>query len=85
MAKNKTKFKHKCDILADLWLNYKEDSELADFIKYNDLGLPLAYAINEGIVEKTALAKNFVDETFELLLSSLGLDDAGYHLLDELL
>lgn len=81
----KTKFKTKCDILADLWVGYKGDPEFQDFISYNDLGLPLAYAISTGIVEKTVKAKVFVGETFELLLASLGLEDEGYESLDDVL
>lgn len=81
----KTKFKHKCDILADVWLNYRNDEEFVDFIEYNDLGLPLAYALSEGIVEKTALAKTFINESFDLLLAGLGVDDEGYIILDDML
>jgi len=81
-----TKFKHKCNILADIWLNYRNDEELDDFIEYNDLGLPLAYAIAEGIVESTPLAKTFVEETFDLLLSGLDMEeDTGFKNLDEIL
>ena len=81
----KTKFKHKCDILADLWVAYKGDEEFEDFISYNDLGLPLAYAISTEIVEKTDKAKNFVNETFDVLLESLGLEDEGYTSLDDII
>ena len=81
----KTKFKAKCDILADLWVGYKGDPEFEDFIHYNDLGLPLAYSISTDIVEKTPKAKIFVEETFDVLLASLGLDDDGYTSLDEIL
>ena len=81
-----TKFKHKCNILAEIWLNYRNDEELDDFIEYNDLGLPLAYAIAEGIVESTPLAKTFVEETFDLLLSGLDMEeDTGFKNLDEIL
>jgi len=81
-----TKFKHKCNILADIWLNYRNDEELDDFIEYNDLGLPLAYAIAEGIVKSTPLAKTFVEETFDLLLSGLDMEeDTGFKNLDEIL
>jgi hypothetical protein len=81
-----TKFKNKCEILADIWLNYRYDEEFVDFVEYNDLGLPLAYAIAEGIVEKTPLAKTFVEETFDLLLAGLDVeDDTGFKNLDEML
>jgi hypothetical protein len=34
-------FDNKISILAELWMNYRDDEELQDFIEYNDLGLPL--------------------------------------------
>jgi hypothetical protein len=68
-----------------LWLNYKADAEFKDFIEYNDLGLPLAYAIAEGIVEATPIATRFVEETFELLLAGLAIEDEGFENLDEML
>ena len=82
---SETPFKIRCEILTDLWLNYKKDEEFADFIQYNDLGLPLAYAISEGIVETTPPAENFINETFELLLAGLELEDEGFENLDEML
>jgi hypothetical protein len=71
--------------LADLWLNFREDDEFKDFVRYNDIGLPLAYAIANGIVESTELAERFITETFELLLSGLGMEDTGFELLDDIL
>ena len=81
----KTTFEDKCAILSELWLNYKSDEEFKEFIAYNDLGLPLAYILSEGIVERTPPAENYVLETFELLLSGLGSEDEGFENLDDLL
>lgn len=81
-----TSFENKCDILADVWLTYRNDEEFADFIQYNDLGLPLAYAISNGIIKGTDMSNKFVEEAFDLLLSGLGIDeDTGYEFLDEIL
>ena len=81
-----TLYEDKLAILSDLWLNYRRDEEFADFIEYNDLGLPLAYAISESIVESTEIAARFVEETFELLLEGLDVDeDTGFETLDDLL
>ena len=80
-----TTFENKTAILADLWLNYRNDTEFADFIEYNDLGLPLAYAIHEGIVDTTDLATNFVNETFDLFIFGLGILDTGFDNLDEMM
>jgi hypothetical protein len=80
-----TTFENKTTILADLWLNYRYDTEFVDFIEYNDLGLPLAYAINEGIVDTTELATNFINETFDLLLAGMGIqDDTGFESIEDL-
>ena len=72
-------------ILSDLWLNFRYDEEFADFIEYNDLGLPLAYAISEGIVKITDQAQSFIEETFSLLLAGVGVEDTGFETLDEVL
>ena len=80
-----TTFENKCLILADLWLNYRNDTQFVDFLEYNDLGLPLAYAIAEGIVDTTELATNFVNETFDLLLGGLGIEDNEWDNLEDML
>ena len=80
-----TTYDNKCSILSDIWLNYRNDTEFADFIEYNDLGLPLAYAISEGIVDSTELATNFINETFDLLLAGLGVEDTGFDSLDDVM
>jgi hypothetical protein len=80
-----TTFENKCLILSDLWLNYRSDEQFEDFITYNDMGLPLAYALSEGIVKGTELSNKFIDETFDLLLTGLGVDDEDWQSLDDLL
>jgi hypothetical protein len=80
-----TTFENKCLILADLWLNFRDDEQFEDFIQYNDMGLPLAYALSEGVVKGTELSNKFIDETFDLLLSGLGTEDEGWISLDDLL
>ena len=80
-----TAFTNRARILSQLWMDYRDDEEFKDFIEYNDLGLPLAYAIAEGIVERTDLASNFINEAFDILLSALGVQDTGYETLEDLL
>lgn len=81
-----TSFNNKAHILADLWADYKNDSQFQDFIEYNDLGLPLAYFISNDIVKPTVIAERFIDETFNLLLAALEIpEDTGFESLDDLL
>jgi hypothetical protein len=76
---------NKVIILADLWLNYRDDSEFTDFVEYNDLGLPLSYMIANGIVERNEIADQFVSETFDLLLAGLAVEDEDFETLEDIL
>ena len=78
-------FTKKCEILSGLWFDYRNDIEFKDFMEYNDLGLPIAYAIHGEIVVPTELAEQYVNETFDLFAESLGLDPkAEWWNLDEM-
>ena len=79
-----TTFDNKASILADLWLNYRDDPEFTDFIEYNDIGLPIAYALANNLVLPTPLAEKFVNETFDLLIAALEIDDSDFETLDEM-
>lgn len=86
MSENLTPLSSRAEILADLWMNYRDDEEFSDFIEYNDLGLPLSYAFSNSIVEKTEMLETLINETFDLLLSALEiLQDEGFDSLDDLL
>ncbi len=80
-----TEYRAKVQILSDLWMDYRDSDSFKSFIEYNDLGLPLAYAIERGIVESSAIAENFLNESFRLLLASLGIEDEGFETLDDVL
>ena len=80
-----TTFENKCAILADLWLNYKDNEELEDFVEYNDLGLPLAFLIDSELVTHTEIAKKYIEETWVMLLLSLNIkEDIGFTSLPDL-
>ena len=80
-----TDFSNKISILAELWMNYREDDHLDDFMEYNDLGLPMAYLLMNEIVLATEQSVIYIEETFDLLLSALSGEDKGFESLDELL
>lgn len=73
-----TTFDSKALILGQLWVNHKLDDEWADFVEYNDLGLPLAFAFAEGIVNHTPTLEQYINETWELLLEGMDLEDSGF-------
>ena len=80
-----TPFSNRCEILGDLWLQYRDDEEFADFFEYNDLGLPLAYAIKNDIVHIAPVGEQMVNETFEILISAMEIEDTGFETLQDLL
>ena len=83
---NVTPFKVKCEIIGDLWMTYRYDSKFKDFIEYNDIGLPLAFLVSEELVQPAPLAKSMIEESFELLLAALELEeDTGFDSLEDLL
>ena len=65
-------------------MSYRDDMDFLDFIEYNDLGLPLAYAVSNNIVATNPPAIEMINETFTLLLAALQIEDEGFEMLDEL-
>ena len=82
-----TAFEQRCQILADLWIRYRNDENFQDFISYNDLALPFAYAITNNFIEvaNATLLKSFIDEAWGLLLTGMNIEDTGFDNLDHLL
>jgi hypothetical protein len=75
-------FKTKCQILNQVWSDYKFEVDFKDFIEYNDLGLPLAALIDEEIVSSSPRAEVYVEETYLLLIHALGIEDKDYDSLE---
>ena len=84
MASGNT-FENKITILAELWMNYRDDEDLQDFVEYNDLGLPLAYFSMNEIVLPTSQSELYINETYDLFIASLQVADKEWESLDELL
>lgn len=79
-----TSFESICSILGDLWMDYKSDKYFKDFIEYNDIGLPIAFLIDNELVEPTNLATQYVYETWEIFLAALEIkEDVGWQSLEE--
>jgi hypothetical protein len=77
-------FSDKCGILGQFWFEFRDDEKLADFISYNDIGLPLAWFIATGVVSPNAMAEDYVNETFNLFLSALEVTEEDIEGVDNL-
>jgi hypothetical protein len=78
-------FENKITILSELWMNYRDDEDLQDFVEYNDLGLPLAYFLMNEIVLPTSQSELYINETYDLFIASLQVADREWESLDEVL
>jgi hypothetical protein len=89
MGMKKTSFDKRVAILADYWYTYQQEEDEKEFFEFHDLGLPLAYMLDYGFIDKRYVenhpAEELIHETFELLLKHWGKpEDVGYEDLDEI-
>ena len=80
-----TTFNNKCTVLAELWLTSRDDEQFTEFIEYNDLGLPLAYILDNEIADLNETSERYINETFGLLLELLEIEDQGFEGFDEVM
>lgn len=73
-----TPFSKRCRVLSELYVAFRDEKDMQgfeDFWKYNNIGLPLAWLIDNDIVtEVSELGVSCITETYEMLVVSLGLD-----------
>lgn len=75
----------KAGILGELWISFRDDEDFSDFIEYNDIGLPMAYFVAEGLVkETTPLGEQYILETFEMFAQAIELTEEEIEALDEI-
>lgn len=75
---SKTSIINRAEILAGLWINQRDNEDLADYMDYNDLGLPLAYALAEGIITTNPKVEENINDSFNMLLKVLEIEDTGF-------
>jgi hypothetical protein len=74
------------EILAELWMDYRDELYFREFFEYADLGLPLAYLITNNIVTRNSETDRFIGDTWELLMGVCGHpQDTGFEDLSEVL
>ena len=80
-----TPFDTQCDILAEVWLNYRDEESLETMFEYFDLGFPLAYAYTEGIIKLEPSAHVLVQDCWKAIHQALGhAEDTGFESLSDL-
>lgn len=80
-----TDFSNKCKILSEFYIVYKDDDNLKDFIDFNDIGLPMAFLSHEGLVKINTEGERYIEETWNVLLASLNVEDTGFEDIDQLM
>lgn len=79
-----TPINKQAEILAELWMDYRDEDYFKDFFEYADLGLPLAYLLANDIVTRNSETDKFISDTWEMFLGLVALEDTGFELLDEM-
>ena len=81
----KMNFSDKCKVLGELWLLYREDAKTNEawdaFFTYNDVSLPMAWGISDGLVsdvEDSGL-EDYIDETWEMFCEYISIDPNGQY------
>lgn len=66
----------KSGLMAELWMNYRDDKNFSDFFGYNDIGLPISYYLAEGLItELTPLGEQYIMETCDMFLALIGVTE----------
>jgi hypothetical protein len=78
-------FADKTGILAQLWIDFRDDDNFKAFMDYNDIGVPMAYYVAEGLVNGlTDLGEQYVEESIEMMFKLLDITEAEVEELHEI-
>lgn len=80
-----TPFMTRCEILAEVYTNFKTDERFASLVEQADIGYPSAYLVANLMVEPNVKLAIFIDEAWDDLLASLGEADEVWGSLSEVL
>lgn len=70
-------FADKAGILGQLWIDFREDDNFKAFMEYNDIGVPMAYYLAEGLVTGlTPLGEQYVEESIDMMFKLLDITEA---------
>ncbi len=78
--------KQKSSVIVGFIQMHFNTPQYADFFDYNDLGLPLAVAVDSDLCTLNDKGLEVLNETYDLLCDELGADkEEDYNFIDELL
>ena len=88
-----TDFTKRCDILGDFWVAYRDEESFHDFFRYNALGLSLAFVasiklvtlVSEREYDELPTAEDYINETWDLFLAILEIEDEGFDTLEDIM
>ena len=78
-------FADKTGILGQLWIDFRDDDNFSAFMDYNDIGVPMAYYLAEGLVTSlTPLGEQYVEESIDMMFKLLEITEAEVDGLEEI-
>jgi len=78
-------FADKAGILGQLWIDFRDDNNFSAFMEYNDIGVPMAYYVAEGLVTGlTPLGEQYVEESIDMMFKLLEITEAEVDELHEI-
>jgi len=78
-------FADKTGILGQLWIDFREDDNFEAFMEYNDIGVPMAYFVAEGLVKDlTPLGEQYIEESLDMFLTLLNITEEEVDGLEDL-
>jgi len=82
---SETPFDTQCEILTELWLNYRNEESVETLFEYFDMGFPLAYAYHEGLIKLEPVGKVMITQCWEGVLEAFGIEeDTSFEALEDL-
>lgn len=76
----------KVSCVAECWIVTRHIEQWSEIIRYGDVGFPLAWAHSEDMCKLTKRGEQFVDELYQIIVETLGLDpDKEYKDFEEML
>jgi len=78
-------FADKTGILGQLWIDFRDDDNFSAFMDYNDIGVPMAYYLAEGLINGlTPLGEQYVEESLDMMFKLLEITEAEVDGLEEI-